>query len=106
MPLSPIQLARRILTGGRPCSWALNRLAVAVSSDTRALAKTADVSRSVECRYSYPYEEARTRFRSSGGSARGNGICTIAPRLPDLIGIRIAKYIEHTRRNLHRASAI
>lgn len=48
------------------------------------------------------YEELDTAFRSSGGIARWNGSLYYPAKVPNLIGIRDRKYIDHTATHLHR----
>jgi hypothetical protein len=48
------------------------------------------------------YDELDTASRSSGGIARWNGSLYYPAKVPDLIGIKDRKYIDHTATHLHR----
>ena len=48
------------------------------------------------------YDELDTAFRSSGGIARWNGSLYYPAKVPDLIGVRERKYIDHTATHAHR----
>src|SRR5262249_1223255 len=49
------------------------------------------------------YEALDLAFRSSGGIVRWNGSLLYPAKVPDLIGIRDRKYIDHTGTHLHRS---
>jgi len=48
------------------------------------------------------YEMYDLAFRAGGGIARWNGSLLYPAKIPDLIGIRHRKYIDHTATHLHR----
>jgi hypothetical protein len=48
------------------------------------------------------YEQLDLAFRASGGIARWNGSLFHPAKIPDLIGIKDRKYIDHTGTHLHR----
>jgi len=50
------------------------------------------------------YEELDLAFRGGGGIPRWNGSLYYPTKIPDLIGIKDRKYIDHTATHLHRGS--
>ena len=103
MPLiSQVQLAKRVLTGAPPVfmgpdpigTWLYQAYGVPWRSD--------DVHQRLKTFTQDQYEELDTAFRSSGGIARWNGSLYYPAKVPDLIGIRDRKYIDHTATHLHR----
>jgi hypothetical protein len=103
MPLiSQIQLARRILTGVPPMFMGPEPIGMWLYQAYGVPWQPADVHERLKTFTQDQYEELDTAFRSSGGIARWNGSLYYPAKVPDLIGIKDRKYIDHTATHLHR----
>jgi hypothetical protein len=103
MPLiSQVQTSKRVVTGATPFfmgpepvgMWLYRAYGVPWNPD--------DVHERLKAFTQDEYDELDTASRSSGGIARWNGSLYFPAKVPDLIGIKDRKYIDHTATHLHR----
>ena len=103
MPLiSQIQVAKRILTGVPPFVMGPGPIGMWLYQAYGVPWQPNDVHERLKTFTQEEYEELDTAFRSSGGIARWNGSLYYPAKVPDLIGIKDRKYIDHTATHLHR----
>jgi hypothetical protein len=103
MPLiSQVQAAKRVLTGVPPFFMGREPVGMWLYRAYGVPWKSNDVHERLKSFTQDQYEELDTAFRSSGGLARWNGSLYYPAKVPDLIGIRDRKYIDHTATHLHR----
>lgn len=103
MPLiSQVQLATQVLTGAPPVFMGRDPVGMWLYQAYGVPWKSDDVHQRLKTFTQDQYEELDTAFRSSGGIARWNGSLYYPAKVPDLIGIKDRKYIDHTATHLHR----
>ena len=103
MPLiSQIQLAKQVLTGSPPFYMGPAPIGMWLYQAYGVPWKPNDADERLKTLTQDEYEELDTAFRSSGGIARWNGSLYYPAKVPDLIGIKDRKYIDHTATHLHR----
>jgi hypothetical protein len=103
MPLiSQVQVASRVLTGVPPFFMGAEPIGVSLYRAYGVPWRAHDVHERLKTFTQDQYEELDTAFRSSGGIARWNGSLYFPAKVPDLIGIKDRKYIDHTATHLHR----
>lgn len=103
MPLiSRVQAAQRVLTGVPPFVMGADSIGMWLYSAYGVPWRANDLHERLKTFTQDQYEELDTAFRSSGGIARWNGSLYYPAKVPDLIGIRDRKYIDHTATHLHR----
>jgi hypothetical protein len=98
--ISRVQFEKRSLTGpflmgAEPLSlWLYSAYGVPWNKD--------DVNERLKTLTKSEYEELDIAFRGSGGIQRWNGSLYYPAKVPDLIGIKDRKYIDHTATHVHR----
>lgn len=103
MPLiSQIQLAKQVVTGSPPFYMGPGPVGMWLYQAYGVPWQPNDVHERLKTLTQDEYEELDTAFRSSGGIARWNGSLYYPAKVPDLIGIKDRKYIDHTATHLHR----
>jgi hypothetical protein len=103
MPLiSQVQMAKRVVTGAPPFFMALEPIGSWLYQAYGVPWRTNDVHERLRTFTQDQYEELDTASHSSGGIARWNGNLYYRAKVPDLVGIKDRKYIDHTATHLHR----
>lgn len=103
MPLiSQVQVAKNVLTGAPPFFMGPQPVGTWLYQAYGVPWNASDVHERLKTFTQDQYEELDTAFRSSGGIARWNGSLFYPAKVPDLIGIKDRKYIDHTATHLHR----
>jgi hypothetical protein len=104
MPLiSQVQMAKRVVTGAPPFFMGPGPIGTWLYGAYGVPWIAGDIHEQLKTFTRDQYEELDTAFRSSGGIARWNGSLFYPAKVPDLIGIRERKYIDHTATHLHRS---
>jgi len=103
MPLiSQVQVAKRVVTGAPPFFMGPEPVGMWLYRAYGVPWNVSDVHERLKTFTLDQYEELDTAFRSSGGIARWNGSLFYPAKVPDLIGIKDRKYIDHTATHVHR----
>jgi hypothetical protein len=103
MPLiSQVQIANRVVTGAPPFVMGAEPIGMWLYRAYGVPWNKNDIHERLKTFTRDEYEELDTASRSSGGIARWNGSLDYPAKVPDLIGIKDRKYIDHTATHLHR----
>jgi len=100
--ISRVQLDQRVLVGVPPFFMASEPIGVRLFRAYGVPWRRGDVNERLKSFTQAEYETFDLAFRSSGGIARWNGSLFYPAKIPDLIGIKDRKYIDHTATHLHR----
>lgn len=103
MPLiSQVQVAKRVLTGAPPFFMGPGPIGTWLYQAYGVPWRPNDIHEQLKTFTQDQYEELDIASRSSGGIGRWNGSLYYPAKVPDLIGIKDRKYIDHTATHLHR----
>ena len=103
MPLiSQVQTSKRVVTGATPFFMGAGPVGMWLYSAYGVPWREDDTHERLKTFTQDQYDELDTASRSSGGIARWNGSLYFPAKVPDLIGIKDRKYIDHTATHLHR----
>ena len=103
MPLiSQVQLSKHVVTGATPFYMGDEPVGMWLYRAYGVPWKRDDIHERLKTFTQDQYDEVDTAFRSSGGIARWNGSLYYPAKVPDLIGVRERKYIDHTATHAHR----
>jgi hypothetical protein len=103
MPLiSQVQVAKRVVTGAPPFFMGPEPIGMWLYQAYGVPWRPNDIHEQLKTFSQDQYEELDVASRSSGGIARWNGSLYYPAKVPDLIGIKDRKYIDHTATHLHR----
>lgn len=100
--ISRIQFEKRTLTGASPFFMSQEPLGMWLYRAYGVPWKKDDVNERLKTLNKAEYEELDLAYRGSGGLPRWNGSLYYPAKVPDLIGIKDRKYIDHTATHLHR----
>ena len=104
MPLiSQVQTSKRVVTGATPFFMGPEPVGMWLYRAYGVPWRADDVHERLRTFTQDEYDELDTASRSSGGIARWNGSLYYPAKVPDLIGIKDRKYIDHTATHLHRS---
>lgn len=100
--ISRVQLDLRVLVGAPPFFMAPEPIGERLYRAYGVPWKTNDVNARFKFFTQADYETFDLAFRAGGGIARWNGSLFYPAKIPDLIGIKQRKYIDHTATHSHR----
>ncbi len=100
--ISRVQLESRVLVGVAPFFMAPEPIGMRLFRAYGVPWKADDINERFKSFTQADYEMFDLAFRASGGIARWNGSLFYPAKIPDLIGIKDRKFIDHTATHLHR----
>ena len=100
--LPQIQLAHRVMTGSPPFFMGDEPFGMWLCRAFGVPWKKDDINEKVKSLTQQEYVALATEVRHGGGVPRWNGSLYHPAKVPDLIGIKDRKYIDHTATHLHR----
>jgi len=100
--ISRVQLATQVLVGNAPFFMAPEPIGERLYRAYGVPWRANDINLRFKSFTQKDYETFDVAFRSSGGIARWNGSLFFPAKVPDLIGIKDRKYIDHTATHQHR----
>ncbi len=100
--ISRVQFESRTLTGATPFLMGQEPLGMWLYRAYGVPWKKDDTNERLKALTKSEYEELDLAYRASGGLPRWNGSLYHPAKVPDLIGIKDRKYIDHTATHLHR----
>jgi hypothetical protein len=100
--ISRVQLESRVLVGAAPFFMSPEPVGERLYRAYGVPWKANDINVRLKSFTQADYETFDLAFRSSGGIARWNGSLFFPAKVPDLIGIKDRKYIDHSATHLHR----
>jgi len=100
--ISRVQLELRVLVGAPPFFMAPETIGERLYRAYGVPWRTDDVNERFKSFTQSDYETFDLAFRAGGGIARWNGSLFYPAKIPDLIGIKERKYIDHTATHSHR----
>ena len=103
--ISQVQLESRVLVGAPPFFMGPEPIGERLYRAYGVPWRANDVNLRLKSFTQADYETYDLAFRASGGIARWNGSLFFPAKVPDLIGIKDRKYIDHTATHLHRGIA-
>jgi hypothetical protein len=103
--ISRVQLEKHVLVGAPPFFMGPEPVGRQLYRAYGVPWSKDDVNARLQASNQAEYEALDLAFRASGGIARWNGSLFFPAKIPDLIGIKDRKYIDHTATHLHRGIA-
>jgi hypothetical protein len=100
--ITRVQFEKRVLTGAPPFFMGAEPFGLWLYRAYGVPWKKDDVNERLKTLTKSEYEELDLAFRGGGGIPRWNGSLYYPAKIPDLIGIKDRKYIDHTATHLHR----
>ena len=100
--LSRVQFESRVLVGSPPFLMAQEPVGAWLYHAYGVPWKKDDANERLKTLTRAEYEELDHAYRASGGIPRWNGSLYHPAKVPDLVGIKDRKYIDHTATHLHR----
>jgi hypothetical protein len=100
--ISRVQFEKRVVTGATPFFMGPEPVGVWLYRAYGVPWRKDDDNERLKTLNKTEYEALDIAFRGSGGIPRWNGSLYYPAKVPDLIGIKDRKYIDHTATHLHR----
>ena len=100
--ISRVQAEKRVLVGAPPFYMASESIGMRLYRAYGVPWITNDVNERLKTVTQDEYEALDLAHRTSGALVRWNGSLLFPAKIPDLIGIKDRKYIDHTATHLHR----
>lgn len=100
--ISRVQNEKRILVGNPPFVMADEPIGIRLYRAYGVPWKQDDMNERFKSFTQTDYEMHDLAFRASGGIARWNGSLFYPAKVPDLIGVKERKYLDHSATHLHR----
>jgi hypothetical protein len=96
------QNAKHVIDGGMPFFMGAQPFGASLYQAFGVPWREDDINQQLKAMTQAQYSVPRAAFARSGGVLRWNGSLYYPAKIPDLIGIRDRKYIDHTATHLHR----
>lgn len=100
--INPVQFANRMVTGAAPFRMGTEPLGMWLFRAYRVPWRQDNLDESLKATTKAEYEASIAGIVRGGGVPRWNGSLSYPAKIPDLIGIKDRKYIDHTATHLHR----
>ncbi len=100
--ISRVQMEKRVLVGSPPFFMGAEPIGKWLYQAYGVPWKQNDANERLKSVTQDEYEALDLAHRTSGGLVRWNGSLLYPAKIPDLIGIKTRKYIDHTATHLHR----
>jgi hypothetical protein len=100
--ISRVQLDKGVLVGSPPFFMSSEPIGTRLYAAFGVPWRKDDPNERLKTATQAEYEALDLAFRASGGIPRWNGSLLYPSKIPDLIGIKDRKYIDHTGTHLHR----
>lgn len=100
--ISRVHLEKRVVVGAAPFFMGPEPIGMWLYRAYGVPWKQDDVNEQFKSFTQAQYEMFDLAFRASGGIARWNGSLFYPAKIPDLIGVKDRKYLDHTATHLHR----